>query len=301
MQLRILDGSVISLSPEKCASRFGKLPKVKLGTYLVETPGVLDAATVKEKLGKEHDRSGQPIRTFHVNNKLGWILFNYITKYEHEPLSYDVRDSLYSADIEVRRPRETRQKSRLLVVGFKPSKGKLCILSPRGEIQALEVRSLVNTITAQLSQHGTGFVDLRLQDDSLIDIANDCFSKGYDVNGARLTHLDLSLDLHCRGKSILMHPFVKSTEDEIGLEHKIRIGEWNSIAIEICVKPYSYIIYLSKARDIWDYLTIKPVMGQERMSLHKAAPMFESVISLVSLSLKPRAPITEQSSLPEFN
>ena len=98
-----------------------------------------------------------------------------------------------------------------------------------------------------------------------------------------------------------MHHFVKSTEDELGLEHKIRSGEWNSIAIEIDVRPYSYIIYLSKARDIWEYLTIKPVTGQERMSLHKAAPMFESVISLVSLSLKTRAPITEQSSLPEFN
>ena len=297
MQLKIFNGPPIDVSLGECVKQLDRLQKVKLNAYSVEVGGVLDEVTLKEKLQRTSDRRRNPVCTFYKDSSLGWILFNYVVRQEYETLSYDIRDSLYSADIESQRPRESRQKPLLLVVGSKPRLGHLCMLAPRGDIQATAASSLAAAIAGCLPQSSTGYVELQLRDDALISVANDCIGKGYDVRGARVMHLDLSLDLHCRGTSLLRHPSVRDTEDDLGIEHKIRSGQWNSIAVEVDNGQHSYSVNLSKAKDVWDYLVIEPLIGQERMSLYRAAPLFESVLSLVSLSLKPK---TKASILTEF-
>ncbi|MFW9888052.1 MAG: hypothetical protein ACFFER_07720 [Candidatus Thorarchaeota archaeon] len=300
MQLRILGCSPTNIELKECVNRLDALSRVKLAGKRVQEPGLLDSATIKSELNKEVDRKGRDIRTFCTNLEKGWISFNYISKHDQDALSYDIRDTLYYADIETQRPREMVHLSRLLVIGLKPLSGHLCLLSPSGGISSSDSTELANIIGAMLPEIGNNPVELQLDDNILIDMAQDCIAKGYDVRGASIAVEDLLLNLHSRGVSLDKHPSVRSTEDELGILHKIKSGEWNSISIEIISESTPYIIYLSKAKDKWDYLTLYPLRGRERMSLDKAAAIFDSVISLVSLSLKPRPRSEEQTSVLEF-
>jgi len=300
MKLKILGCPITHLSLDDCMKIFDKFPRVKVNDYSVLESGVLDSAILNEKLDKKKDRKGRSITTYNIDSNLGWILFYYVSKTDYDTLSYDLRDSLYSIDIESQRPRVTKQKSRILVIGYKPSVGRLCILSPRGEIFPEDTDLLKKWFQDYFWNSLDTLIDLQLQDGDLIDIAKDCLQKKFRVDGAGLTIEDLSIFVHCREKSLVNHHLVKSTEDSLQIENMIKNGEWNNIAIEIYSGEYSYIIYFSKSREIWDHVTINPSRSFDRMSIFRAAPFFDSVLSLISMSLHPRLQEEEQSSLSDF-
>lgn len=300
MHLRLLGCEPTSIDVEDSASRLRSLSQVKLAEKRVQESGLLDKVTIVDELGKEVDRKGREIQTFYTDSETGWLVFNYVFAYERESLSYDIRDSLYYADIETKRPRDIIRLSRLVVVGLKPSLGRLGMISPIGGIDSLEAKALAETVSKAIPEIGDSFLELQLKDNNLMDIAEDCLQKGYDLRGASVALEDLLLGLQSSRVSLIRHPAVRGSEDTLGIINKIIGGDWNSIEIEITSGSAPYIVHLSKAKDVWDYLTLYPLRGRERIALDKAAAIFESVISLISLTLEPNPSSAKQAALSEF-